>query len=478
MRPACLPAPIAENAHALAAVGVFDLFPRTPRVEALALLRPRRARPLCFAGIDGSHGPGGFDMVIRKSLLELIFSGSFMKRWNDKLRPMELVEVDKQAHKMIVAWALCELSGRGRPLDERLALAEEVVEGGLFDYLYRLVITDIKPPVFYRIKANRPDYEKLTEWVLAELKPRIAPLGQDFCARMRAYLLDADPDRPARRILTAAHLYASFSEFKLLKRLNPQDEEMAEIEQSFTRQLDGLRDLPGAPELLGPDGGRGEAALGRFARICGQLRFQKRWSQTPRVPETSVLGHMFAVAAYSWFFSLEVGACRARRQNNFFAGLFHDLPELLTRDIISPVKLAAREIADLIREYERKELDRVILVPLERGGYADLAERLSYFLGLEAGSEFHATARPDGAVVHCTSAELAGRYNRDECDPKDGELLKMADRLAAFIEAATALRNGIASDQLRQACWRIRQMYQAEPMVAGVHVGALLADFD
>lgn len=417
-------------------------------------------------------------MVIRKSLLELIFSGSFMKRWNDKLRPMELVEVDKQAHKMIVAWALTELAGRGLALEERLALGEEVIEGGLFDYLYRLVITDIKPPVFYRIKANRPDYEKLTEWVLSELKPRIAPLGEDFCSRMRAYLLDVDDARPARRILTAAHLYASFSEFKLLKRLNPPDEDMLEIEQSFKDRLDAFRDLPGVPELLAPGEGPGEAILGRFARICGQLRFQKRWSQTPRIPETSVLGHMFAVAAYSWFFSLEVGACRARRQNNFFSGLFHDLPELLTRDIISPVKLAAREIAELIREYERKELDRVILGPLERGGYRDLAERLSYFLGLEAGSEFWATARVDGGVVRCTSGELAERYNLDACDPKDGELLKMGDRLAAFIEASTALRNGIASDQLHQACWRIKQMYQKNPVAAGVHIGALLADFD
>ena len=32
----------------------------------------------------------------------------------------------------------------------------EVIEGGIFDYFYRLIITDIKPPVFYRIKANAP----------------------------------------------------------------------------------------------------------------------------------------------------------------------------------------------------------------------------------------------------------------------------------------------------------------------------------
>ena len=39
---------------------------------------------------------------IRKSLLQFVFAGAFMKRWNDKMRPMELLEVDKQAHKMIV----------------------------------------------------------------------------------------------------------------------------------------------------------------------------------------------------------------------------------------------------------------------------------------------------------------------------------------------------------------------------------------
>lgn len=45
---------------------------------------------------------------VRKSLLQLLFAGSFMKRWNDKHRSMELVEIDKQAHKMMVAWMLYE----------------------------------------------------------------------------------------------------------------------------------------------------------------------------------------------------------------------------------------------------------------------------------------------------------------------------------------------------------------------------------
>ena len=95
---------------------------------------------------------------IRKSLLQLIFSGSFMKRWNDKLRPMELVEVDKQGHKMILAFVLYILNAKKVPEKERNDLAEDIILGGIFDYLYRLVITDIKPPIFYKIKANPAHY--------------------------------------------------------------------------------------------------------------------------------------------------------------------------------------------------------------------------------------------------------------------------------------------------------------------------------
>ena len=124
--------------------------------------------------------------AIRKSLLQLMFSGSCMRRWNDKLRPVELYEIDKQAHKMIVAWMLTLLNSREPDAARDIDLQYEVVEGGLFDYLYRLVITDIKPPVFYKICENRQDRAKLTEWVLGELRPVVEPLNAGFWERLRA----------------------------------------------------------------------------------------------------------------------------------------------------------------------------------------------------------------------------------------------------------------------------------------------------
>ena len=413
---------------------------------------------------------------IRKGLLQLVFSGSFMKRWNDKMRPMELVEVDKQAHKMIAAWLLFELNSQGLSPEDKAKLGEDIVRGGIFDYLYRLVITDIKPPIFYQIKANPAHYQKLTAWVLNELQPRVQPLGKEFWDGMQSHFERQvrHDESLASRILDAAHLFASRWEFHLIRDMNKWDEEMDDIEDNFKRGLEAHLDLAGVRQLIeGPT-----TRLGKFAFMCGQLRFQKRWSQTPRIPETSVLGHMFIVACLAYFFSIAVGACPVRRHNNFYAGLFHDIPELLTRDIISPVKSSVQGIGDLIREYEGKELERRLFSILDRSVYGDLIERLSYYLGIDVGSEFESTIIEDGKARIVSWDQLQGEYNHDRFCPKDGRMLKICDHLAAFLEAYTALSNGITNAHLQQASWRIRTMYQNQSLTEELHIGALLADFD
>ncbi len=434
---------------------------------------------------------------IRKSLLQFVFSGAYMKRWNDKVRIMELIEIDKQAHKMIVAWMLCRLSGRNMTRQDSLALEEKVVEGGIFDYLFRLVITDIKPPILYRIKENPEHYQRLAAWAMAEAEPHVRPLHEEFWQRFRRYVMQPDTSDLPARILVAAHHFASCWEFSMLRSFNEAlDDEIPEIERSFRQQLAANKDLPGMEELIfvlerradsplspqtraagdarPPSGG---SALARFANLCGQLRFQKRWSQTPRTPETSVMGHMFLVGCYAYFLSLSMGACPARRVNNFFSGLFHDLPELLTRDIISPVKKSFSDIGQIIRQYEENELERRVIGPLNREGYEDVTSRLGYYLGLQSGSEFNDTIVEKGQLRTVDFDALQERYNRDEYDPKDGEALKVCDILAAYIEAYTAMRNGITSDQIQQAFWRMREN-NAKRMLGNFHIGALFTDFD
>ena len=411
---------------------------------------------------------------IRKSLLQLVFSGAYMLRWNDKLRPVSLWELDKQGHKMILAWLLWHCNAEDLPRDEQLALGLQVVEGGLFDYLYRLVITDIKPPVFYRIKANKEHYAQLTDFVLRELEPTVRPLDEAFWGRMCAFFRNDGYGSKADRILNAAHLYASNWEFSLIAPLNDFDDEIPGIGKNFQHELHALRDLCGMPHLLAEHN-----ALARFAAFCGQLRFQIRWTQTPRTPATSVLAHMFLVACYAYFWSLSVGACTSRRLNNFFCGLFHDLPELLTRDIISPVKRSVDSLPALIRDYEEQELERRIFARLRADGFAGLVERLQYFLGLATGSEFHESIREPGGAARrvATFEDMQTKYNEDAFDPKDGSLIKACDLLAAFIEAHSSIRNGMSSSALQEAVARMRTEFRKNP-VYKLGFGTLLADFD
>ena len=82
--------------------------------------------------------------MIGKSLLLKLFDAAYMQRWNDKVRPVEFSELDKQAHKMLIAYFLGKFDEESNGFSWI-----EIIEGGIFELLQRLVITDLKPPIFY-----------------------------------------------------------------------------------------------------------------------------------------------------------------------------------------------------------------------------------------------------------------------------------------------------------------------------------------
>lgn len=410
--------------------------------------------------------------MLRKNLLQFIFSGASLWRWNDKLRPVQLTEIEKQAHKMLAACALWTQASLDMPLAQKADLGRRIIEGALFDYFFRMIITDIKPPVFYRIRKNRVHFEKLTRYALGRLEPILAPAG-GFWERMRNWHLDAwGEERLERRILAASHLFASRWEFLLIRPHNAFDEEMDGIASSFEEELAAYADLPGMAQLLTAGN-----ALARFGNLCGQLRFQIRWTQIPRIPATSVLGHMFIVAACAYMYSVSMQSGAARACNTFFSGLFHDFPELLTRDIISPVKQAIPELQEIIREHERAELERRVLGPLREDGFSEFAQRIAYYLGLDVGSEFRDCYQEGGRTIPVSGCGELALHDMDENNPKDGQLLKVCDLLAAFLEAHNSIRNGIASPYLLEARARIKNTI-LELAPERLNLGALLADFD
>ncbi len=392
-------------------------------------------------------------MLTRKFLFRL-FDAAYMQRWNDQIRPVELTELDKQAHKMVVAYVLGKY-------EERTAgwSWAALIESGLFEYLQRLVLTDLKPQVFYKIKEDPVRYQELNDWVYSELEDMIAPLGAPFCDRFRSYL-SAREEPAHQRVVKAAHFFATKWEFEIIRRANPLGHEMERISARLEHQQEQYYDLVGLRDLeLYPK-------LRAFVDLCGLLRFQLRWSHVHRIPKTSVLGHMLIVAMLSYLFSLEIGACERRAVNNYFTGLFHDLPEALTRDIISPVKHSVRGLNSLIKTYEREEMQEKVYPLIPEAWHAQLR--------LFTEDEFRSVVYLDGQQVYCSSDVISARYNQDQYNPRDGEMIKGIDDLAAYMEAQLARDNGIGSPELTRARQSIKKKY-GKTSIAGIDFGQLYA---
>jgi len=396
-------------------------------------------------------------MNITKAFILKLFSAASMQRWNDKMRPVDFSELDKQSHKMIIAYLLGKLE------EERDAVPWiDIIEGGIFELLQRIVLTDLKPQIYYRIKKDSQKYQKLNDWAYKELHPVLAPLGNDFCEKYRNHFRASD-DTFSKRILNAAHFYATKWEFKFIERANPDGYEIEDIKKDIADENEMYYDLEGTKELML------YSKLISFVDLCGELRFQIRWSTTPRVPRTSVLGHMLLVAILSYLFSLKINACESRRINNYYTGLFHDLPEVLTRDIISPVKRSVKGLARLIKQYEKEEMERNV--------YALLKDEWRKDMKLFTQDEFRNVVHINGKVVKKNFDEMNSSYNTDQYSPRDGELVKAVDELTAFVEAYTSIRHGVSAPELDRAKNTIRDRY-AGKSVAGINFSGLLADFD
>ncbi|MEK7619321.1 MAG: HD domain-containing protein [Patescibacteria group bacterium] len=399
--------------------------------------------------------------MIRKSLILKLFQGATMQRWNDKLRPIDFIESDKHGHKLVIAYVLGKYEERNRSIDWL-----SIIQGALFEYLQKLVLTDLKSPVFYLIKSDQEKYRQLNEYVCQEIRPYLAPLSPDgmkLSGAMHEYLLSEEKN-VEQRILDAASALASKWEFDIIERADPHGFETENIKSELLKRIDRYSDLVGVQEL------RGNPATKSFVNLCGQLRFQTRWADLHRAPKTSVLTHCFLVGIMAYLFSWENRACPRRVYNNVFGGLFHDLAEVLTRDIINPVKRSVDGLRDLIIEYEKIEMERTV--------YPLLADDFKNDIKLFTEIEQHNRIVVDGRERRDVRVDdITAEYNQDRYDPCDGELVKAADDLNAFIEAYEAVRNGAASERFHQAMHAIRAKYEKRPSIGTLNLTELFADF-
>ena len=384
-----------------------------------------------------------------------LYDLAYIERWNDHPKPFHITELDKQAHKSAIAYIVgrFEEELKGTELDWSYLL-----EGLIFEAIQRAILTDIKPQVFHRLLKERS--KEINSFVLSKVGDYLRDFEPGLYERFVSYF--EEDGRLERRILRASHFLATYWEFQMIYSVGIRFYGIERVKEEIEDTIEDFFDLVAVERIYL------RKKTFNFIDLVGQLRFQKRWILSPRIPLTTVLGHMFIVASLSYLLSLKLGACQRRRFMNFFTGLFHDLPEVTTRDVIAPVKKEAG-ISDVLKMYEREQVERVILPLLPEF----LREEFAYILGFAGdGNEFSNRVFEGGAVKEVR--EIEEELNRDELSPVDGTLIKGCDNLGAYVEALLSLHHGVSSRHLEEAIKGISKTLMKNSYM-GIDFGKLLS---
>lgn len=404
---------------------------------------------------------------MKKELALKIFEGFSIERWNDMVRPFSVVEMDKDAEKMVLAYIIGKYEeNRGVKVDWNW-----IIYSSLFDLLKKIALCDIKSPVQRLIRNEYPhEYIRLNEWVLEQYRPLIS--DTELFSQFTLYIgktAGSIPFSPGEeqtaRILRAAHKYSTKRELDMISPVN-EASRLEQIKKEVNADLQSFLDLRGMQLLVTK-----QKPFDFLMRI-EQLRFQTRWNQTPRVPATSVLGHCFFVAILTLLLGRETGVRMSPKRlfNNYFSALFHDLPESVTRDIISPVKQATDDLPAVVKNIEAQIVNHE-LVPLMEDFYKD---EILYFTS----DEFENRIIADGAVLHTSFEEMNKRFNKDNFNPVDGKLVRLADHYSALLEADSSIRHGITSAHLRDGRENLLRTYERGTIINGIDAFALFNAFN
>ncbi len=396
--------------------------------------------------------------MLNPKLINAFFTAASIQRWNDYPRMVELVELDKQAHKFIIAYLLAKIEG---DVDMR-----SLIEVGIFEFLRRVVVTDIRPDVFRKMLQKKK--HELNEWVLSQLDVGLFDIDSgEFIKKFQLYLKDDSSYEKERFIHKAASYISTRWEFSIIYQTSQFLNDIEALKKKVDEEMEDYYELIGIRKISL------NQKLSKFIDLSGRLRFQKRWAQTPRVPDTSVLGHMLIVALLSYFYSIKINACDKRLENNFFCALFHDLPEALTRDIITPVKYSVSGMDEIISEFEMQEIENEIL-PLIPQNFRDEFRYLLGLYGNDEKDEFLNKIYKDEILLQ----EDLSDFNENEYNAIDGVALKACDRLAAFIEATLSISHGVKSRELINGKTEILDALKNSKDIDGVDFYKLAKDVE
>lgn len=341
--------------------------------------------------------------------------------------------MDHGAFSLHVAYLVADLveEKTGKKFDKL-----DLFKRALFSIFFNCAYSDISSDVKARVKQLRPDIyaqlcHKMHKGVLSwKLPKNIQTDLEAFTTKLNSETRDIEADLFSYSKLVSAYYEALFS-----ARVYPEvyAGPIEVIRQrlkeprfaDFRAVLDVEKDMKSV----------------RFILSVRRLESAFRWNRLKRSYPVSVMSHLFIVATLSYFLFKIEGRSDEDVTEAILRSMYHDVPEAITGDIVTPTKKAAAGLEELITEIEEEFVLESMLVHLEGHSFEPVyAQRL---------------LAPWGDDL--------------------GKLVKQADHLCAFLEARIEEIDNPTGEQFKRS-----REYVALKIREGGYKSAklLLEDFD
>lgn len=281
------------------------------------------------------------------TLLKLLFSkGLSIKRWNNFPRVEDITPLDNSGFVIHVALFMAHLEEEnGEKIDK-----EYIIKKIIFDLFKSLVLSDINSWTRdYLLKIDKKIMQKLEDKVLNYL---YSFEGWDFIKKDMQEIFSDDSKTLEDDIIFAAKKFAGHQECVVNARVfsYAYDVALDEINTYFDENKKKLHSLK---EILKNEKYR--TYLSHIRRLSHAMR----WSWKQRKYDISVMAHLVIVI----FLSYILANLENKKDWNYdileimLQSAYHDIPEAITWDIITPIKNSVEGFREALEKVEEKMMD-------------------------------------------------------------------------------------------------------------------------
>jgi putative hydrolase of HD superfamily len=275
-------------------------------------------------------------------LLHLIFNGLTIERRNNYPRQESIVEIEHLAlvlHYLTILYYFLPNSNVNL-----LKLYRYIFWKSFFTFIYSDINSFVKEQIKQRQYSIYQQLEDLVYQFLASINLPDS-LVLDVKEIYKQLLTDDE-----EKLLKLAKLLTVKKEIEVNSKIYPSV--YKDAVKNITQKLNNI-DIFLRPEEI--------EKINFYMDQVKRLKFSYRWNRLKKYYHISVLAHLFIVFSIAYFIGRLKNFSDKDMLELLSRALFHDIPEALTGDIVSPTKKAVPGLEDLIGDIEKDLVNNTLL---------------------------------------------------------------------------------------------------------------------